>query len=261
MYIPGGLVPGRMMFSNYLGAMALATLVGLSLGALGGGGSIITTPLLVYIAHIPPEIAVGMSLMIVGATSLFGAILHLRRGNLILKPALFFAMTGMVGSFLGSRGTHLLSRRVLLLLFSLIMLCVGTAMWRTTAGLKKSATFCTYKCLLAGVGVGLMTGFLGVGGGFLIVPALISFAGLDTRHAAGTSLAIIAFNSGTGLIGQLSFITIDWSLLFGFLAFTIVGMTTGIMLAGRLPDAQLRRAFAVMVLILGVAIGLENLVH
>jgi uncharacterized membrane protein YfcA len=162
-----------MMFSNYLGAMVLATLVGMSLGALGGGGSIITTPLLVYVAHIPPEIAVGMSLMIVGATSLVGALIHLKRGNLIPKPAILFAMTGMVGSYIGSHGTHFLSRRALLLLFSLIMLGVGMAMWRTTAHLKPASTFGMGKCLIAGLGVGLLTGFRGVGGGFLIVPALI----------------------------------------------------------------------------------------
>src|SRR5215470_8851615 len=96
------------MPNGYFGAMALASLVGLVLGALGGGGSIVTTPILVYVAQIPPQSAVGMSLVVVGLTSLVGAILHIRRGTFALKPALLFASTGMVGSFLGSTGTHLL---------------------------------------------------------------------------------------------------------------------------------------------------------
>src|SRR6187549_2383117 len=106
-------------------AMILAILVGMSLGALGSGGSIITIPVLVYVAGVPAEDAVGMSLVIVGATSLVGALLHLRRGNVALKPSLLFAATGMAGSYIGSAGTHLLSRRNLMLLFAVIMLIVG----------------------------------------------------------------------------------------------------------------------------------------
>src|SRR3954452_16730753 len=119
-------------------AIALAGLVGLSLGALGSGGSIITTPLLVYVAHVPPASAVGMSLVIVGATSLVGALLHMRRGNFALRQCLLFALTGMVGSFIGSTGTHLLSRRVLMLVFSGIMLISGCVMLRGVATLRKA---------------------------------------------------------------------------------------------------------------------------
>jgi uncharacterized protein len=247
------------MFAGYIGAMVLATFVGLALGALGGGGSIITTPLLVYVAHIQAEIAIGMSLMIVGTTSLIGAILHLRRGNLALRPAILFCVTGTVGSFLGSTGTHLLSRRSLLLLFSGLMLVVGIAMWRKRAFHPRPEGPNTLLCLAAGFAVGLLTGFLGVGGGFLIVPSLMLFAGLDTRLAAGTSLAVIAFNSATGLLGQLRYIQIDWRLLSGFLLFTIGGMVAGSTLSGKIPEPQLRRIFAAAVIVLGTAIGIENL--
>src|SRR6187549_2469310 len=102
-------------------AMILAILVGMSLGALGSGGSIITIPLLVYVAGVPAENAVGMALVIVGATSLVGALLHLRNGNVALKPSLLFAVTGIVGSYIGSSGTHLVSRRALMLLFAFTM--------------------------------------------------------------------------------------------------------------------------------------------
>src|SRR5215470_15650931 len=102
------------MISTHLIAMCLATVVGLSLGALGGGGSIITTPVLVYAAHVPPENAVGMSLVIVGLTSFLGATLHLRRGNIAVEPGVLFSLTGMVAAFIGSAGTHLLHRRTLM---------------------------------------------------------------------------------------------------------------------------------------------------
>jgi len=104
-----------------------------------------------------------------------------------------------------------------------------------------------------------LTGFLGVGGGFLIVPALVWFGGLDSRLAAGTSLAVIAMNSSTGLLGQLRFVRVDWILLYGFLTFALIGMVVGITLSHRLPEARLRRIFATTVLAIGVAVGLENL--
>src|SRR5439155_11696572 len=137
------------MVFGQIAAIALASLVGLSLGALGSGGSIITTPLLVYVARVPPASAIGMSLVIVGATSLVGAYLHMRRGNLAIKPCLLFALTGMLGSFLGSTGTHLLSRRALMLVFSSIMLVSGSFMWRGVAALWRAKSFVVYLCLAA----------------------------------------------------------------------------------------------------------------
>ena len=247
------------MFSGHLLAMCLATLVGLSLGAMGGGGSIITTPVLVYAAHVPPENAVGMSLVIVGVTSFLGAALHLRRGNVALEAGVLFSLTGMVAAFLGSTATHLLHRRTLMLLYAGVMVLVGLAMLRGGIARRRSKPRNVYQCLAAGFAVGLLTGFLGVGGGFLIVPALVLFAGLDTRVAAGTSLAVIAFNCLTGLLGQLRFVLMDWNLLFGFLAFAIAGMVIGSTLSTRLPETQLRRMFAITVLVLGGAVGLTNL--
>lgn len=249
-------------------AMLLAILVGLSLGALGSGGSIITTPVLVYVAGVRPENAIGMSLVIVGITSLVGALLHLRRGNVALKPSVLFAATGMIGSYIGSKGTPLLSEKNLMLLFAATMLIVGIRMWRSTAGTLEKGhqdhrdhheTFSIVRCLSVGFGVGLLSGFLGIGGGFLIVPALVLYAGLDSRTAVGTSLAVIALNSTTGVAGQLRFATIDWPLLAGFLAFSLVGMMLGAMVASRLAETRLRRLFATTVLVLAVAVGVGNL--
>jgi uncharacterized membrane protein YfcA len=245
-----------------IAAVVLAAFVGLSLGALGSGGSIITTPLLVYVARVPPANAVGMSLVIVGATSFVGVMLHRRRGNVAVKPMLLFALTGTVGSFLGSAGTHLLSRKALMLLFSTIMLVVGRTIWRGAGkNIQKARYRGVSQCLLAGFCVGLLTGFLGVGGGFLIVPALILFAGLETRVAAGTSLGIISCNCVTGLLGQLRFVRMDWPLLSGFLVFALAGMLAGTKLSGRISEQRLRRTLSVTIIVLAIAIGFENVFY
>jgi len=239
-------------------AMILAIFVGFSLGALGSGGSIITIPLLVYVAGIPPENAVGMSLVIVGMTSLVGVVVHLRSGNVALKPSLLFALTGTLGSFIGAYATHTISRKSLMLLFASIMMLVGIRMWRAPK-VPKRGTYDPVRCLSIGFVVGLLTGFLGVGGGFLIVPSLVLFAGLDSRMAAGTSLAVITLNSATGVIGQLGFASFNWYLIAGFLAFALAGMFIGTALANRLAEYLLRRLFACAVLALAIAIAVGNL--
>ena len=239
--------------------MALATLIGISLGVLGGGGSIVTLPVLVYVAHIPPKEAVGMSTAIVGATSLFGALLHHRRGNVAVRTALLFSVTGMAGAFLGSTGTHLVSKQALLLLFAGLMLIVGFLMLRGGVHVHGHKSFSVPHCLAVGFVVGLLTGFLGLGGGFLIVPALVLSAGLDARMAGATSLAVIALNSTTGLLGQMRYVHIDWSLLGGFIFFAFAGMLAGIAFAQRLHPNVLRRIFAVALIVLGVVMAVLNI--
>lgn len=239
-------------------AMVLATVVGLSLGALGSGGSILAIPLLVYVAGIPAESAIGMSLLTVGATSLLGAVSYFRSDNVAFKPALTFAATGMVGSLIGSSGTHLLPKASLMLILGSIMIVVCIRMWnnanaRTPVGLSQGSLQLS-RCIPVGFGLGMLTGFLGIGGGFLVVPALVLIVGLQQRTASGTSLAIIALNSITGFYGHLRFVAIDWGLLAGFLAFSIGGMVAGITLSGHLPERRLRRLFAATVGIVGVAI-------
>jgi len=239
-------------------ALALAALIGVSLGVLGSGGSIVTLPVLVYIAHVPAKEAVGMSMAIVGATSLFGAFIHWRRGNVDTRAALIFSLFGMAGAFLGSTGTHLLSKKALLLLFSGVMLIVGSLMLRGGPRLDKYRVCHIPRCMLVGFVVGLLTGFLGVGGGFLIVPALMLTAGLDTRMAGGTSLAVIALNAATGLLGQLRYVSIDWTLLAGFLVFAFAGMLAGLAFARRLPENLVRRLFAIALIALALVIALLN---
>jgi hypothetical protein len=235
-------------------ALLLAILIGVSLGTLGSGGSIITMPVLVYVAGIPAHTAVGMSLVIVGATAAVGSIVHSRSGGFHARAAAVFAVTGAVGAFGGAKLTHLVSGDTLMTIFAALMLLAG---WRLLAG--RGAPAATRACSVprcAGVGlaVGVLTGFLGIGGGFLIVPALVLAAGLDMKRAVPTSLAIIAFNAAGGLAGQLRYAAFDWALTAAFLGSALVGMGGGSIVARRVSAEGLRRAFAWAVIALGGAI-------
>ncbi len=235
-------------------ALCLAVLIGLSLGAIGSGGSIVTLPILVFIAGVDPKSAVGMSMSIVGATSLFGCYFHWRHGNVALRTGLLFMAAGIPGAYIGSLGTHLISSSLLMLLFALLMFVVGTRMLRSRMPATASAVVTPARCLTVGLIVGLVTGFLGVGGGFLIVPALVWFAGLDAKHAVGTSLGIIAVNSASGIAGQMQYAHWDWYLTAKFLACSLAGMGFGIAISKSAPDRSLRKAFAVVVLVVAAGI-------
>jgi uncharacterized protein len=241
-------------------ALILAALIGLSLGLLGSGGSIITLPVLVYVAHIPVQQAVGMSLVIVGGTSALGTLLNLRQGAFDWRAATFFSVSGICGAFVGAKFTHLVSAPMLLFLFGVLMLVVGIRLLRN-GEVRAVAYKCRpLRCLAVGVAVGVLTGFLGVGGGFLILPALVLFAGLEMKPAIGTSLAIIAVNCIGGLIGQLRYVNFDWRLTLGFLLAAVVGMFAGAALAKLLSAAVLRRGFAWCVVLLGFVLVARNLV-
>lgn len=235
-------------------ALLLALAIGLSLGLLGSGGSIITLPVLVYVAGISAHEAVGMSLVVVGGTSIVGSLLNVRRGSFDWKAGAFFAVSGMIGAFVGAKFTHLVSALVLLLLFGVLMLVVGVRMLLKKETDAQPQQCRPWRCLSVGVAVGILTGFLGVGGGFLILPALVLFAGLEMKRAIGTSLAIIAVNCVGGIIGQLHYVQLDWPVTLGFLAAAVVGMFAGTALTGRLSASTLRRGFAWCVLLLGVGL-------
>jgi uncharacterized membrane protein YfcA len=240
--------------------LVLAVLIGVSLGALGSGGSIVTLPILVYVVGVAPKEAVGMSMSIVGGTSLVGCLLHWRRGNFLPRTAFLFCATGIPAAYLGSLGTHRISSAALLLTFSCIMLIVGTLMLLAKRPVAETSTPPNVRdCLLIGLGVGLVTGLLGVGGGFLIVPALIWFGGVDTRRAIGTSLGIIAVNSIGGLAGQLRYAHWDWALSGKFFLCSLVGMAIGLAICNRVPTKILTKAFACAVLLVAAAIGWQVL--
>jgi uncharacterized membrane protein YfcA len=239
-----------------IGALALAVLTGGALGALGGGGSILTLPILVYVAGIPAQEAVAMSMVVVGGTSLLGAVLHAYRGNFHTQATVLFALTGMVGAFLGSSLTPLVSQRILMGIFAALMLGTGMAMLRRRSAAQDERTCRVIRCLVIGAVVGLLTGFLGIGGGFMIVPALVLFAGIDTKNAMAASLAIITLNAAAGLAGQLRQTSFDWWLTLGFLGLAIVGMIGGWLGAEKVPGETLRKVFAWCLIVLALLIGL-----
>lgn len=241
-------------------ALTLAALIGLSLGLLGSGGSIITLPVLVYVAKVPAQQAVGMSLVIVGGTSALGTLINLRQGAFNWRAAAFFSVSGMAGAFVGAKLTHLVSAPLLMFLFGALMLVVGIRLLRN-GEVKAAAQECRpVRCLAVGVAVGGLTGFLGVGGGFLILPALVLFAGLEMKPAIGTSLVIIAVNCVGGLIGQLRYANFDWRLTLGFLLVAMAGMIAGAALTKKLSADLLRRGFAWCVMLLGIVLVARNLV-
>lgn len=236
-------------------SLLLAALIGLSLGALGGGGAVLTLPIFVFVADIPAQQAVAMSMVVVGGTSLLGTTMHWRKGNFNAKAALLFAITGMAGAFGGSFLTQLVSPRVLLGFFAALMLVTGLAMvWQRSE--RQEQRQCRFwLCLAVGAGVGVLTGFLGVGGGFLIVPALVLLAGIETKAAVGTSLAVIALNAAAGLAGQFQQVSIDWRLTLSFLALALLGLFGGLVVAEKVPGGSLSKAFGWFIIVLALVIG------
>jgi len=244
-------------------ALLLSGLIGISLGLLGGGGSILALPVLVFVARLDPRQAVGMSLAIVGATSLTTSLLHRRSGRVDTRTGALFGGVGLPAAFLGARLTHLLPPRTLLLCFGILMLVVGTLMVARALREKHEAVAVRPRrpaaVLAAGAGVGFLTGFLGIGGGFLIVPALTLFAGLAMPVAVGTSLLVIAFNCAAGFLGHLEAAAIPIVPTLSFMGMAIAGGVVGERMAGRASPRRLRRAFGIFIILIGLYVLVRNL--
>lgn len=239
--------------------LALCLGIGLSLGLIGGGGSIVTVPVLVYVLKVEPHEAVAMSLAVVGVTGLIGAALHHRRGMVRGKAAVLFAGAGVVSSFLGARLTYRVSPEALLLSFAALMLVVGVRMAASRpAPERERRPARPWKLILAGFAVGLLTGFLGVGGGFLVVPALVLFAGLDMREAVGTSLLVISINSAAGLAGHLAHGAFPAGLALLAAALAAAGAWVGTHVSYQASPAVLRRSFSIFVVAVAVFLVAAN---
>lgn len=236
----------------------LAIVIGLSLGMLGGGGSILTVPVLVYVLGLPMKGAVPLSLIVVGVTSAVGAANHQRHRNIRWDAAVAFAPAAVIGALLGTRIATVVSGRIQLIIFAILMVVaaismfVGPAAW-STPGTVPTRRSPAVVALLGGC-VGLLTGLVGVGGGFMYVPALVLLAGLEMREAVGTSLVLIVVSCLAALLGYLGRIAIDWQTAGFFTALAIVGVMIGSGLAKRVPQAALRRGFAVLLLVMGVLV-------
>jgi uncharacterized membrane protein YfcA len=236
-------------------AIAFGVLIGLSLGLVGGGGSILTVPILVYAIGQPAHVATTTSLAIVGTNALVGVVGHARAGNVLPKTGLAFGAAGFLGAVTGTWLNRQVPATILLALFAVVMLAAAAAMLRKRADTSASARSEEYdargwlKLGLSGLGTGLMTGFFGVGGGFVIVPALVLVLGLPMRAAVGTSLLIIALNSASGLIARLGTGGLDWVITLLFILGGAAGVALGVRLAGRLPQRRLTQTFAGLIVL------------
>lgn len=253
-----------------LAVIPLALAIGLALGALGGGGSILAVPALVHVLGQDPVTATTSSLIIVGITSLLSLQDHHRGGRVRFGQGLTFGLLGTVGSVAGSAASRLVPPELLMTVFAALMVVVGTLMLRrsprgSVAGaegdpdepiltLHPLTCACPrlLKLLTAATLVGLLTGFLGVGGGFVLVPVLVLVLGFTMPVAVGTSLLVIAVNSATAFAAraQQGVGDLDWPLVLGFAGVAVVGSLIGSRIADRLPARALSQAFAVLVLVI-----------
>lgn len=241
--------------------VGLAVLIGLSLGLLGGGGSILAVPLLVYVADLPAKEAIATSLLVVGVTSAVGVLPHARAERIRWRSGLLFGAAGMAGAYVGGRLAAFVPATVLLTGFAVMMLATAAAMIRGrrgTDGRMVPREPPVRRVLLDGVVVGLVTGMVGAGGGFLVVPALTLLGGLPMPVAAGTSLVVIAMKSFAGLTGYLSSVSIDWGLAAAVTTAAVAGSLAGARLAGRVPEVVLRRTFGGFVVVAGVFVLVQQ---
>lgn len=234
--------------------LILSVLIGVSLGLLGGGGSILTVPILIYAMGIEPKSAIATSLFVVGVTSLVGSISHARAGRVRYRTGLIFGVAGMIGAFLGGKLAHYIAAEILLLAFALMMIATAVAMLRGRKEVKAPVTteLPVAKVFFEGIVVGVVTGLVGAGGGFLVVPALALLGGLPMNIAIGTSLLVIAMKSFAGLAGYLGHVSVDWQVALSVTGAAVVGSFVGAALAGRIAQETLRKGFGWFVVVMAV---------
>ncbi|MEO6358839.1 MAG: sulfite exporter TauE/SafE family protein [Ferruginibacter sp.] len=257
----------------------LAALVGISLGLIGGGGSILTVPILVYVMRVNPVLATSYSLFIVGSTSMVGAYNNYRKGLVSIKTALLFGLSSITTVFVTRKILMPLIPTVLIktqhfqitqamatmVLFAILMLLASIAMIREKTVMAiaidesvKSETHIS-KLLLYGILIGLATGFLGAGGGFLLIPALVLIMKMPMKKAVGTSLLIIALNSLIGFTGDIGHFKIDWNFLTIITLIAVAGIFAGGLLAKKIEGDKLKKAFGWFVLVMGMYILVKEI--
>lgn len=245
-------------------ALIGAVLIGVSLGLLGSGGSILTVPILLYLGHGDKQ-AIAEALGIVCAISLVGALRNARAGTVDWRAAAFFAVPGVAGSLTGAWLAHFVAGPVQIVVLGVIMLAaaISMAFWKIKDD-KPPKRRHPLLMLGAGLGVGLITGFVGAGGGFVIVPALVFFAGLPLKKAIGTSLAVIAFNSAIGFVKYDQVLEqhqepVNWQTMGMFIVLGITGTFIGSAIGSRVNHKVLRRVFAVFLVVMAIYIIAQRL--
>lgn len=256
--------------------------IGVTLGLLGGGGSVLALPVLVYLLGIPTKTAIAMTLIMVGTVSLLGVIPHWRRQNLDLRAAMIFGSTTMLGAFWGARLAHLpwITAKFQTTLFAVAMfVAAGILIYRTFQADRKNARaarlaefdqlspgpytppicqYCWLWLLTEGLGVGLLTGLVGVGGGFAIVPALVILGKIPMRRAVGTSLLIISANSWAGVAGYLGTVTLDWPLTISLTVAAGLGTILGSYLMPRVSVGLLQKGFGYFLMAVATFVLIQN---
>lgn len=239
--------------------------IGVVLGLLGGGGSVLTVPTFVYLLGLPTKSAVAMSMPVVGITSVIGAFGHWRAGNIEWRSAVPFGLVAMVGAFGGARLAHYLTGAQQLVLLAVVMVSTAASMLRrkqpeTAATVSHASASATLSptLLFAAMVVGILTGLVGIGGGFLVVPALVLLAHTPIQRAIGTSLVVIAMNAASGLLGYVGHTAIDWTIVGWFSLLSAGGILIGARLSASVSPAKLRSGFAYMLLALSAFILWQN---
>jgi uncharacterized membrane protein YfcA len=252
---------------GYIGALC----IGIVLGLIGGGGSILTVPILVYLFYLNPVTATAYSLFVVGVSALVGAIQNIRKGLVDFRTAIVFAIPALLAVYstrkfivpnipeeLFSIGDFVMTKNIgIMIFFAIIMLLASISMLRTNRKDEERETIVTYNyplIILEGVVVGVLTGLVGAGGGFLIIPALVLLAKLPMKKAIATSLLIIAIKSLIGFIGDVENLTIDWPFLLSFTSLSIVGIFIGMWLTNFIDGKKLKKGFGWFVLVMGIYI-------
>ena len=232
----------------------LAILIGLSLGLLGGGGSILAVPVLKYAAGVSAKEAIATSLLVVGTTSLFALYQHARRGNVEWRTGFIFAMTAMVGAYGGGFAADWFSGTTLLMLFAGMMTLTALMMLRGRGELiaRDEGTLPIMLVVVEGLAVGAATGLVGAGGGFLVVPALVLLGGMEMHKAVGTSLMVITLKSFSAYAGHASHVSVDLELAAWVTGGAVIGSVFGSFFAHRVPAQTLRKGFAVFVLLMAI---------
>lgn len=255
-----------------LSVILAGLITGLVLGIFGSGGSIVTTPALLYLLHVEPKSAIAMSMGIVAITATISAIQHWWRGNVNLKVTAIFGLFGVAGTYAGALLGVVTPVPIQLGLFALVMYAAAWKMLEPAAPVHKSVgaaavegcigedceEFCYNRIALHGIGVGVLTGFVGVGGGFLIVPALVLLSGLSMKRAVGTSLSIVSVKSFAGFAGYAGAVAVDYRTMAIFTAIAIAGSFAGGMIGHRLPAAHLKKAFGVFLVLVASYILIKS---
>ncbi|WP_138431504.1 sulfite exporter TauE/SafE family protein [Fodinibius saliphilus] len=253
------------MILSWIGAL----LVGLSLGLLGSGGSILTVPVLIYFADEPEKAAIAESLGIVGAISFAGFIPYAFKKQVHWRSVILFGLPGMVGTYGGAIIAGYVTGTFQLLLFAAVMIIAAVMMFkdnkeRVEVGGEPKITHAWWKIILEGLAVGILTGLVGVGGGFLIVPALVLLGGLPMSLAVGTSLLIIALKSFSGFYKYVEVLaeldmSMNWELIFVFSLIGAVGSLIGKKVSNKISNKNLKKGFAIFLILMGGYISYMNI--